>query len=118
LSALNLRSWLSWFPLSASGGIDKDLVRRSPKGHAGWCDASSLPAQRFIVIPTDLEGKIVKDGVRKALTQRQTALADLVHAVRQYQAPAEKQPLTLQGAHYANAVHELNPAIGRADGLL
>ena len=46
----------------------------------------------------DLEGRLVKDGVRKALTQQQSALTDIVHAVRQYRALAEKQPLTLQGA--------------------
>jgi hypothetical protein len=38
----------------------------------------------------DLEGRIVKDGVRKAVRERQTALADLVHAVRQYRTLAEK----------------------------
>jgi hypothetical protein len=60
----------------------------------------------------------VKDGVQKALTQRQTALTDLIHAVRQYRTLAEKQPLTLQGADYAQAVHELNVALDRAEGLI
>jgi hypothetical protein len=66
----------------------------------------------------DLEGRLVKDGVRKALTQRQSALTDIVHAVRQYRALAEKQPLTLQGAEYAHAVQELKTAIERAEDLL
>jgi hypothetical protein len=66
----------------------------------------------------DLEGRLVKDGVRKALTQRQSALTDIVHAVRQYRALAEKQPLTLQGAEYAHAVQELKTAVERAEDLL
>jgi hypothetical protein len=66
----------------------------------------------------DLEGRLVKDGVRKALTQGRTALANLVHAVRQYRALAEKQPLTLQGAEYAQAVQELKAALERAEDLL
>jgi hypothetical protein len=66
----------------------------------------------------DLEGRLVKDGVRKALTQGRSALADLVHAVRQYRSFAERQPLTLQGAEYAHAVEELKTAIERAEDLL
>ena len=38
------------------------------------------PARKTI----DLEGRIVKDGVRKALRDRQLALAELVHAIREY----------------------------------
>src|SRR5580704_14300881 len=41
------------------------------------------------------------DGVRKALRERQTALADLVHAVREYRKMAESKPLMLQGGDYA-----------------
>ena len=74
-----------------------------------------LPAARKKI---DLEGRIVKDGVRKALMDRQLVLGDLVHAIREYRKIAEKQPLTLQGSDYAHAVHELNKAIDRADGLL
>jgi hypothetical protein len=36
------------------------------------------PARKTI----DLEGRIVKDGVRKALRDRHLALAELVHAIR------------------------------------
>ena len=72
------------------------------------------PARKTI----DAEGRLVKDGVRKALTQSRTALEDLVRAVRQYRTLAEKQPLTLQEADYAHAVRELNTAIDRAEGLL
>jgi hypothetical protein len=39
----------------------------------------------------DLEGRIVKDGDRKAVREQQTALADLFHAVRQYRTLAERQ---------------------------
>jgi hypothetical protein len=72
------------------------------------------PARKTI----DLEGRIVKDGVRKALRDRQLALAELVHTVREYRRIAESKPLTLQGSEYPHAVHELNKAIDRAEGLL
>jgi hypothetical protein len=72
------------------------------------------PARKTI----DLEGRLVKDGVRKALTQGRDALDGLVRAVRQYRALAEKQPLTLQGAEYAHAVQELKAALERAEDLL
>jgi hypothetical protein len=72
------------------------------------------PARKTI----DLEGRLVKDGVRKALTQRREALEGLVRAVRQYRTLAEKQPLTLQSSDYAHAVDELNVALDRAEGLI
>jgi hypothetical protein len=68
--------------------------------------------------PIDLEGRIVKNGVRKALTDRQLALTELIHAIGVYRKLAESKPLTLQGADYAKAVLELNKAIDRAEGLL
>src|ERR1700675_736935 len=72
------------------------------------------PARKTI----DLEGRIVKDGVRKTLPDRQLALAELVHAVRECRKIAESKSLTLQRSDYAHAVHELNKAIDRADGFL
>jgi hypothetical protein len=66
----------------------------------------------------DLEGRLVKDGVRKALKDRQAVLADLVHAIREYRRLTDQKPLTLQGSDYAHAVQELNKAIDRAEGLL
>jgi hypothetical protein len=72
------------------------------------------PARKTI----DLEGRIIKDGVRKAVRDRQLALTELVHAIRQYRMIAESKPLTPQGSDYAHAVQELNKAIDRADGLL
>jgi soluble cytochrome b562 len=73
------------------------------------------PAARKTI---DLEGRLVKDGVRKALKNRQNALTDLVHAIRECRKVAEKQPLRLQGSDYAHAVQELNKAIDRADAVL
>ena len=72
------------------------------------------PARKTI----DLEGRIVKDGVRKALRDRQFALAELVHAIREYRKIADSKPLTLQGSDYAHSVHELNKAIDRAETFL
>jgi hypothetical protein len=66
----------------------------------------------------DLEGRVVKDGVRKAITDRQNALHELVNAINQYRKLSESKPLALQGSDYAHAVQELNKAIDRADGLL
>ena len=60
----------------------------------------------------------MKDGVRKALTERQAALAYLVRAVREYRKLADSKPLTLQGSEYAQAVKELDAAIDRAEGLI
>jgi predicted RecB family endonuclease len=66
----------------------------------------------------DLEGRLVKDGVRTALRDRQDALSELVEAIRKYRKLAEKTPLTLQGSDFAQAVEELNKAIDRAEGLM
>ena len=66
----------------------------------------------------DLEGRIVKDGVKKALRDRQLALAELVHAIQEHRKIADSKPLTLQGSDYAHSAHELNKAIDRAEGLL
>jgi hypothetical protein len=71
------------------------------------------PARKTI----DLEGRIVKDGVRKALRDRQLAVNDLVKAIREFQKFAD-QPLTLRGSDYAHAVQELNKAIDRGAELL
>jgi hypothetical protein len=56
-------------------------------------------------------------GVRKALNDRQSALTDLIHAIREYRKAGE-QPLALRGSDYAHAVNELNKAIDRAQALL
>ena len=72
------------------------------------------PARKTI----DLEGRLVKDGVRKAIADRKIVLSDLVHAIKEYRQLAEQKPLTLQGSKYADAVQELNKAIDRAEALL
>ena len=71
------------------------------------------PARKTI----DLEGRIVKDGVRKTVNDRQLALDELVKAIRKFRKFTD-QPLTLRGSEYAHAVQELNKAIERADRLL
>jgi hypothetical protein len=71
------------------------------------------PARKTI----DLEGRIVKDGVRKTVRERQAALNDLVKAFREFRKFTD-QPLTLRGGDYAHAVQELNKAIDRANLLL
>jgi exonuclease V gamma subunit len=71
------------------------------------------PARKTI----DLEGRVVKEAVRNALQDRQKALTDLIHAIREYRKLAD-QPLTLRGSEYADAVQQLNKAIDRAEDLL
>jgi hypothetical protein len=65
----------------------------------------------------DLEVPVVKDGVRKAIKDRQIVSAHLVHAIQEYRKFAESKPLTLQGSDYAHAVQKLNKAIDRAEGF-
>jgi hypothetical protein len=72
------------------------------------------PAKKTI----DLEGRLIKDGVRKAIRDRQNALHELVNAINQYRKLSESKPLTLQGSDYAHAVLKLNKAIDHAEGLL
>jgi hypothetical protein len=71
------------------------------------------PARKTI----DLEGRVVKDGVRKIVNDRQAALQNLVQAIREFRKFTD-QPLTLRGSDYAHAVQELNKAIDRANDLL
>ena len=66
------------------------------------------PARKTI----DLEGRIVKDGVRKTVIDRQIALDGLLKAIREFRQFTD-QPLTLRGGDYAHAVQELNKAIER-----
>jgi hypothetical protein len=69
------------------------------------------PARKTI----DLEGRIVKDGVRKVVRDRQAALKDLLSAVREFRKFTD-EPLTLRGSEYAHAL--LNRAIDRTDEIL
>jgi hypothetical protein len=71
------------------------------------------PARKTI----DLEGRVVKEGVRKIVNDRQAALQTLVHAIREFRKFTD-QPVTLRGSDYAHAVQELNKAIDRANDLL
>ena len=72
------------------------------------------PAARKTI---DLEGRLVKHGVGKALQERQKVLRDLVQAIREYRKLSD-QPLTVRGSEYAHSVLALNKAIERAEGLL
>ena len=72
------------------------------------------PATRKTI---DLEGRVVKEGVRKSLKDRQIIIEELVHAIHEYR-KASEQPLTLRGSEYAHAVQELNKAIDRAEKLI
>jgi hypothetical protein len=72
------------------------------------------PAKKTI----DLEGRLIKDGICKAIRDRQNALHELVIAINQYRKLSESKPLTLQGSDYAHAVLELKKAIDHAEGLL
>jgi hypothetical protein len=54
------------------------------------------PAHKTI----DLEGRVVKDGVRKTLRDRQLVLTELVHAIRHFPQVVDSKPLTLRGSEY------------------
>jgi hypothetical protein len=75
-------------------------------------DRSTAPARKTI----DLEGRLVKDGVRKALQERQKVLRDLVQAIREYRKLSE--PLSLRGSEYAHSVLALNKVVERANNLI
>jgi benzoyl-CoA reductase/2-hydroxyglutaryl-CoA dehydratase subunit BcrC/BadD/HgdB len=80
-------------------------------------DTAGIEAQRPARKSIDLEGRVVKDAVRKTLKDRQNALTQLLQAVREYRKFAD-QPLALRDSEYAHAVQELNQAIDRAEELL
>src|ERR1700745_1349737 len=71
------------------------------------------PARKTI----DLEGRVVKEGVRKIVKDRQVALQNLVHAIGEFRKFTD-QPITLRRSDYAHAVQELNNALDRANDLL
>ncbi|HWY93293.1 MAG TPA: hypothetical protein VNY04_10360 [Chthoniobacterales bacterium] len=65
----------------------------------------------------DLEGRIIKEAIRKALGERQSAIAELIRAIKEYRKLAD-QPLTLRDSVYAEAVQNLKKALEKADRLL
>jgi hypothetical protein len=65
----------------------------------------------------DAEGSLIVDAVRKAVRERQAALAELVHAVRAFR-QADEHPLNREASGYAQVLHKLHGAIDRAEGLL
>src|SRR5258707_13296414 len=60
------------------------------------------PARKTI----DLEGRLVKDGVRTVLRGRQEAPSELIKAIRKYRKLTEKTPQTLQVADIAQSCDE------------
>jgi hypothetical protein len=58
---------------------------------------------------------VTVDGVRKAVRERQAALADLVHGIRAFR-HVDEHPLNKQDSGYAQVLHE-RWAIDRAEGL-
>jgi len=80
-------------------------------------DTTGIDAQQPPRKTIDLEGRLVKDAVRKTLKDRQNALTQLIEAVREYR-KLDEQPLTLRGSEYAHAVQELTKAMDRAETLL
>ena len=73
----------------------------------------SAPERKTI----DSEGRIIKEAIRKALRERQGALAELVRAITEYRKLAD-QPLTLRDSVYGEVVQKLKQATERADRLL
>jgi hypothetical protein len=65
----------------------------------------------------DLEGRIIKEAIRKSLQERQTALAELINSINQYRKLVD-QPLTLRDSIYAEVVQKLEQVIEKADHLL
>jgi hypothetical protein len=72
------------------------------------------PAQKTI----DLEARLVKDGIKKVIRDRQESLTELVHAIKEYRRLTDETPLTLRGGDYAQAVQDLTRAIEKAEGLM
>ena len=88
-----------------------DNERVSGKSQPGTTDG-----EHGLVIEL-IEGRIVKDDVRKTVKDRQSALDSSLKAIREFRKYTD-EPLTLRGSDYAHAVQELNKAIDRADGIL
>src|SRR5450432_3906065 len=61
------------------------------------CEIELPPPARKTI---DLEGRVVKDGIKKALRDRQDALGELVDAVRMYRKLADGKPMTLKSSDY------------------
>jgi hypothetical protein len=68
---------------------------------AAAVSAKALERPETWVVPkSEREGRNVKDGERKIVTERQLALAELVKAIREFRKFTD-QPLTLRGGDYA-----------------
>ena len=63
-------------------------------GAQGFCWGELPPPASKMI---DLEGRIVKDGVRKTIKDRQLALGELMKAITEFRKFTD-QPLTLRGS--------------------
>jgi hypothetical protein len=90
---------------------------KSSRRSGGLKDTAGVTVSPPVRKTIDSEGRVVKDAVRKALQERQTALAGLMHAIREYRKLSD-QRFALRGSEYAQAVQELNKAIGCAQEIL
>ena len=75
----------------------------------------AVEARLLLRLGVDIEAELCGN---HHLVPHPSPLAELVHAVQEYRRIAESKLLTLQGSEYPQAVHELNKAIDRAEGLL
>jgi hypothetical protein len=65
--------------------MPNELPPENPLGGRGGCDGSGLMLRRALARKTiDLEGRIVKDGVRKTVQDRKIALDGLLKAIREF----------------------------------
>ncbi len=103
-------------PQELQGLLDELSASRASRKNAGenlqqlrriLKDVAGLDLPPPAVKNIALEGRLVRDGIRKALISRQTALKDLMKAIQQYRQSADHQ-----------AVHALNKALERAELLL
>jgi hypothetical protein len=79
-------------------------IRWALKDTAGVEQPPPPPPKRKAI---DLEGRIVQDGVRRVVKDRQLALGELLKPIREFRKFID-EPLTLPGSDYAHVVQELN----------
>ncbi len=71
------------------------------------------PAKKTI----DLEGRLVKDAVRRTIKNHRNTLAELVHAVGEFRKLLDP-PASSRDSEYARAVQQLDEAIERVEKLM
>jgi len=71
-----------------------------------------FPAKKTI----DLEGRLIKDAVRRTIKEHRKTLTELVHAVREFRQVLEP-PEAAQSSQYGKVLEVLNAAMERAEKL-